>query len=78
MAIGLTVLIGAVTLTGSLVAFSKLQELMKKSYGLPGGPIGNALFLLAALAPWRLVINPGNVYAMVAIVALALCSVCFW
>lgn len=34
LAIGLTVLIGAVTLTGSAVAFSKLQEL------LPGKPIG--------------------------------------
>ena len=73
VAIGLTVLIGAVTLTGSLVAFSKLQELMKKSYGLPGGPIGNALFLLAALAAVVcMVINPGNLVAMVTIVALAL------
>ena len=73
LAIGLTVLIGAVTLTGSLVAFSKLQELMKKSYGLPGGPIGNALFLAAALAcVATLLVNPGNVAALVAIVALAL------
>ena len=73
LAIGLTILIGAVTLTGSLVAFSKLQELMKKSYGLPGGPLGNALFLLAALAAVAsLLINPGNVTAVVAIVALAL------
>lgn len=73
LAIGLTILIGAVTLTGSLVAFSKLQELMKKSYGLPGGPIGNALFLAAALAcVGSLLVNPGNVAALVAIVALAL------
>ncbi|MGB0448963.1 MAG: NAD(P)(+) transhydrogenase (Re/Si-specific) subunit beta [Porticoccaceae bacterium] len=73
LAIGLTILIGAVTLTGSLVAFSKLQELMKKSYGLPGGPIGNGLFLVAALAAVvSLLINPGNVPAVVAIVTLAL------
>ena len=73
LAIGLTILIGAVTLTGSLVAFSKLQELMKKSYGLPGGPIGNGLFLVAALAAVvSLLINPGNVTAVMAIVALAL------
>jgi H+-translocating NAD(P) transhydrogenase subunit beta len=73
ISIGLTVLIGAVTLTGSFVAFAKLQELMKKSYGLPGGPIGNALFLAAALvAVVLLVTNPGNSLAMLSIVALAL------
>ena len=73
IAIGLTILIGAVTLTGSFVAFSKLQELMKKSFGLPGGPIGNGLFLVAALAAVVcMVINPGNVAAMVAVVALSL------
>ena len=73
IAIGLTILIGAVTLTGSLVAFSKLQELMKKSYGLPGGPTGNALFLVAALAAVVfLVINPGNVSVMLTVVVLAL------
>jgi NAD(P) transhydrogenase subunit beta len=70
VAIGLTVLIGALTLTGSLVAFAKLQELMKKSYGLP---IGNALFLIAALVAVALVVvEPGNVAAMVTVVALAL------
>ena len=73
MSISLTVLIGAVTLTGSLVAFSKLQELMKKSYGLPGGPVGNGILLLGALAAVAfLVMNPGNTMAMVAILGLAL------
>ena len=73
LAIGLTILIGALTLTGSLVAFAKLQELMKKSYGLPGGPIGNALLLIVGLVAVALVVaDPGNVAAMVAIVAVAL------
>jgi len=73
LAIGLTILIGALTLTGSLVAFAKLQELMKKSYGLPGGPIGNALLLIVGVvAVGLVVVDPGNVAAMVAIVAVAL------
>jgi NAD(P) transhydrogenase subunit beta len=73
LSIGLTVLIGAVTLTGSFVAFAKLQELMKKSYGVPGGPVGNAIFLIAGLAAVVvLVMNPGNTVAMVSIVGLAL------
>ena len=72
-AIGLTVLIGAVTLTGSLVAFSKLQELMKNSYGLPGGPIGNGILFVAALfAIGSVVVDPGNMAGMLAIVGLGL------
>ena len=73
IAIGLTVMIGALTLTGSFIAFAKLQELMKKSYGLPGGPVGNAILVLGALtAVVYLVLNPGNMAAMLAIVGLAL------
>ena len=73
IAIGLTVMIGAVTLSGSFVAFAKLQELMKNSYGLPGGPIGNALLFLAALASVAAVVmNPGNMAAMLAVVGIAL------
>ena len=49
VSIGLTALIGGVTLTGSLVAFSKLQELLKKSFALLGGPLGNALLLLSLI-----------------------------
>ena len=73
VSIGLTVLIGAVTLTGSLVAFAKLQELMKKDRGLPGGPIGNALLLLIGLgAVIALCINPANSTLMIIIVIVAL------
>jgi NAD(P) transhydrogenase subunit beta len=73
IAIGLTVMIGALTLTGSFIAFAKLQELMKKSYGLPGGPTGNAILVIAALAAVVCVaMDPGNMVAMMAIVGLAL------
>jgi len=73
IAIGLTVMIGAVTLTGSLIAFLKLQEVMKKSYGLPGGPVGNVILALASLAAVAfLVLNPGHVGVMLAMIVLAL------
>ena len=73
VSIGLTALIGGVTLTGSLVAFSKLQELLKKSFALLGGPLGNALLLIAALvALGSVIINSGNAAAILALVAVAL------
>ena len=73
ISIALTVLIGSVTLTGSLVAFSKLQELMKKDYGLPGGPIGNGLLLLISLgAVVNLCLEPTNTTNIVIIICAAL------
>ena len=73
ISIGLTILIGAVTLTGSLVAFGKLQELIKKDRGLPGGPIGNGLFLLIGLgAVVTLCIDPTNATMVFVIVIVAL------
>ncbi len=61
-ATGLAVLIGTVTLTGSLVAFAKLQELLDGgSIGFPGMKFVNLLLLLGSLAAIAyLVINPGN------------------
>lgn len=50
LAIGLTVLIGAVTLTGSAVAFSKLQELLPgKPMGFKGITVFNAALLSGAV-----------------------------
>lgn len=73
VSIGLTALIGAVTLTGSLVAFAKLQELVKKSFALLGGPLGNGILLVAALIALGYVIaEPGNAAAVIALVAIAL------
>lgn len=73
VSISLTVLIGALTLTGSVIAFSKLKEIMKNSYGLPGGPIGNALLLGASLwAVVTVVMDPGNTSAMLILIGFAL------
>jgi NAD(P) transhydrogenase subunit beta len=72
VSITLTVLIGALTLTGSVIAFTKLKEIMKNSYGLPGGPIGNGLLLAAALfAVGTVVMDPGNTSAMLMLIGLA-------
>ena len=73
LSIGLTVLIGALTLTGSVVAFTKLSEIMKNDYSLPGGPIGNGIMLAASLITVNmLIIEPGNTSAMIALICLAL------
>ncbi len=50
VASGLAVLIGAVTFTGSLVAFAKLQELVDgKPMGFPGMKLINLMLLLGSL-----------------------------
>lgn len=70
--IGLTVLIGGLTLTGSLVAFVKLREWMKKSFSL-GGPFVNALLLAGAIAAIVMIcLDPGNTTAFWAIAIIAL------
>ncbi|MGE5385085.1 MAG: NAD(P)(+) transhydrogenase (Re/Si-specific) subunit beta [Betaproteobacteria bacterium] len=43
-------LIGAISFSGSCIAFAKLQGLMKKAVRLPAQNVVNALFILAALA----------------------------
>ncbi|XKE45157.1 NAD(P)(+) transhydrogenase (Re/Si-specific) subunit beta [Halomonas organivorans] len=73
-AIGLTVLIGAVTLTGSAVAFGKLQEL------LPGRPMGfkgitlfNGVMLVGALAiVASLALDTGGIGLILLLTAIAL------
>jgi NAD(P) transhydrogenase subunit beta len=73
-ALGFEVLFGALTVTGSFMAFGKLQEL------LPGRPItyrgqnaANGLLFAAALALFVLVVaQPGAAWAFYTIIALAL------
>ena len=60
--IALTVIIGALTVTGSLIAFAKLQEIMPgQPIGFPGMTGFNGLLLIGALASSvMLAIDPTN------------------
>ena len=57
----LAAIIGAVSMTGSVIAFLKLQERIKKNYSFPGQGIFNGVLLLAllGLGGW-LVANAAN------------------
>jgi len=74
IATGAAVLIGAVTLTGSLVAFAKLQELIDgKPMGFPGMKVVNAiLFIGSIVGIGYLVANPGNEMVFWSLVAAAM------
>ena len=70
---GLSGLIGAVTFTGSMIAFGKLSEILPgRQLGFPGMKAFNALMGLAALAcvGW-LTVDPGATEAYWIIVAIA-------
>ncbi|MCZ6781972.1 MAG: NAD(P)(+) transhydrogenase (Re/Si-specific) subunit beta, partial [Proteobacteria bacterium] len=74
LAIVLSVLIGSVTFTGSLVAFAKLQELMRGApLTYPGQQFVNALIGLGTLALCVMVVmDPANLPAFGGIAAVAL------
>jgi H+-translocating NAD(P) transhydrogenase subunit beta len=58
-------LIGAVSFSGSLIAFGKLQGLIKKSYRFGGQQIFNLLILAAALALGGMIVTGYNLTATV-------------
>jgi NAD(P) transhydrogenase subunit beta len=71
--VALTVLVGAVTLSGSFVAYAKLQGLIPgRPFGYPGQKVGDSVLalLIVALIVW-LVISP-NALVMWVLLALAL------
>jgi len=65
-------IIGAVTFLGSIVAFLKLSEILKKSLAGSGAKILNAMLIVGTIATgaW-LVIEPGNTEAYWIMVAVA-------
>ncbi|GLP95664.1 NAD(P)(+) transhydrogenase (Re/Si-specific) subunit beta [Paraferrimonas sedimenticola] len=74
VSIAATVLIGSVTLSGSFVAFAKLQELISGNpIAVPGNKILNAVLLIAALVlGGMLVADPSNGTLILALVVVAL------
>lgn len=73
LAITLTVLIGSITLTGSFIAFGKLQEIISgNSIGFPGMKVVNAaLFLSCVTAIVYLAMNPDNEQVFYGLIAAA-------
>lgn len=74
VAITLTTLIGAVTLSGSLIAYAKLQELLDGNpKAIPGNKIINAILLLGAIAAVvTLAIDPAQSNIFLALILAAL------
>ena len=69
-----TVIIGAVTLSGSFVAFAKLQELISGNpIKVPGNKILNAILLISAIGlAIAIVMDPSNINLIYALVAVSL------
>ncbi|GIU30254.1 NAD(P)(+) transhydrogenase (Re/Si-specific) subunit beta [Shewanella schlegeliana] len=69
-----TVIIGAVTLSGSFIAFAKLQELISGNpIKVPGNKLLNALLLITAIGlAVAIVMDPSNINLIYALVAVSL------
>jgi NAD(P) transhydrogenase subunit beta len=69
-------LIGAVSFSGSLIAFGKLQGLIKRSLRFPGQQVANIVLVLAALGAGGLIVSgtsaDATVVTLLFLVALAL------
>jgi NAD(P) transhydrogenase subunit beta len=72
-ALGFEVLLGSLTVTGALVAFGKLQEILpSRPLTFPGQNFANGLLFLIALALFVLVIlDPTRTYAFYGMIALS-------
>ncbi|MCK8044393.1 NAD(P)(+) transhydrogenase (Re/Si-specific) subunit beta [Shewanella sp. 1CM18E] len=74
ISIAATVIIGAVTLSGSFVAFAKLQELISGNpIKVPGNKLLNAILLISAIGLGiAIVMDPSNINLIYALVAVSL------
>ncbi|MDR8522478.1 MULTISPECIES: NAD(P)(+) transhydrogenase (Re/Si-specific) subunit beta [Shewanella] len=74
ISIAATVIIGAVTLSGSFVAFAKLQELISGNpIKVPGNKILNGILLISAIGLGiAIVLDPSNINLIYALVAVSL------
>ncbi|MCL1092931.1 NAD(P)(+) transhydrogenase (Re/Si-specific) subunit beta [Shewanella kaireitica] len=74
ISISATVIIGAVTLSGSFIAFAKLQELISGNpIKVPGNKIFNAVLLISAVGlAIAIVMDPSNINLIYALVAVSL------
>lgn len=74
IAVGLTVLIGAVTLSGSAIAFAKLQELIDgKPIAIPNNQLITGLLLAGSLIAIAVIsTSPGHGFLFVMLIAAAL------
>ncbi|GIU45631.1 NAD(P) transhydrogenase subunit beta [Shewanella sairae] len=74
VSIAATVIIGAVTLSGSFVAFAKLQELISGNpIKVPGNKLLNAILLISAIGLGiAIVMDPSNTNLIYALVAVSL------
>ena len=72
-AIGFEVLLGSLTVTGALVAFGKLQEILpSRPLTFPGQNVANGLLFLIAFTLFVLVIlDPTRTYAFYGMIAIA-------
>jgi len=72
-AISFTTLVGAITLTGSFIAFAKLQTILSGSsigfYGMKA--INGLLFLTSLVSLSFLLVNPTNIYAFCVLIGAA-------
>jgi H+-translocating NAD(P) transhydrogenase subunit beta len=73
LALGFEVLLGSLTVTGALIAFGKLQELLpSRPITYPGQNLANGLLFLVALALFVLVVlDPTRTFAFYGMIAVA-------